>query len=226
LRHPVILALLLLPAACSGGSESGEPTSSVPTEATPATKAPQTTTAEQEAGAVALVPTPAQALRRCRRFPVLAPACPSRVPEAPFDPASPIYAADSYGGPPGGPDWTFTLGWGGEHPGEPERDRPPALVHVVIWAGDLPRPEPPRRVPVRDGVLDRSRPRPLFLGRETWNGHRGVLLLMPSYPRGGIEGNHLVFRWGEDGTTYRVSVHAWEPFTEVPAVLRDVVESL
>lgn len=216
-------------AACTGESGAPEPeaaTSSEPAPTAPTTTPSPTTTAEAEGEGVELMSTPERALGRCRRFPVLEPACPTMVPAAPFDPASPIYAADSYGGAPGGQDWTFTLGWGGEHPGEPERDRPPTLVHVVVWAGDLPRPHPSRRIAVRDGLLDEARLRPLFLGRVTWSGRRGVLLLAPAYPRGGIEGNHLVFRWGEAGVTYRVSVHAWEPFTEVPAVLRGVVGSL
>jgi hypothetical protein len=66
----------------------------------------------------------------------------------------------------------------------------------------------------------------LSFGPTTWGGRRGALLLAPPYPRGGIESNHLLFRWLNGGVDYEVSVHGWEPFTEVAPVLRAVVESI
>jgi hypothetical protein len=224
MRRLMLLALLALLAACSGGSGSagsGESTSgSLPTTA------PSPTPTPREVSGIALVPTPTQAVRRCERYRALAPACPYLVPDAPFDPSSLLYGADSYGGPPGGDDWTFTLGWGGEHPGKPERDRPPSLVHVVAMAGDLPRQPLAGSAEPRDGLLAERRRGFLLLGRVNWAGRGGVLVLGPPYPRGGIEGNHLIFGWREEGSTYRLSLHAWEPFSEVPDVLRAVVESL
>jgi hypothetical protein len=230
MRFLTLPALLVLVAACSSGSGSAEPdeaASSAPATTAPSTTAPAppTTTAPEVAG-VALVPTPARAIRRCERFRRLAPACPYLVPEAPFDPSSILFQADSYGGPPGGDDWTFTLGWGAEHPGAPERDRPPALVHVVAAAGDLARRRLAGSAKSRDGLLAERRRGFLLLGRVIWAGRRGTLVLAPPYPRGGIEGNHLVFEWRQNRSTYRLSVHGWEPFSEVPAVLRAMVGSL
>ncbi len=59
----------------------------------------------------------------------------------------------------------------------------------------------------------------------TWAGPPGVLLLAPPYPLGGLESNHLILRWRRDGIDYEVSLHGWEPFTEVPPVLEAVVRS-
>ena len=224
MRRLTLPALLVLVAACSGGSNSAEPAK--PTTSAPTTTAPSATTTVREVAGIELVPTPARAVRRCERFRRLAPACPYVVPAAPFDPSSILYAADSYGGAPGGEDWTFTLGWGAEHPGEPALDRPPALVHVVATAGDLPRRPLAGLAKPRDGLLAKRRRGFLLLDRVSWAGRSGALVLAPPYPRGGIEGNHLVFEWRANGSTYRLSVHAWEPFSEVPDVLKEVVESL
>jgi hypothetical protein len=64
------------------------------------------------------------------------------------------------------------------------------------------------------------------LGDARWNGRSGRLVLAPPYPRGGINGNHLLFRWREGGTRYQLSLHAWEPLTETVAALRAIVGSL
>lgn len=72
--------------------------------------------------------------------------------------------------------------------------------------------------------MEERRRRPLFLGRVTWGGHEGVLVLAPPFPRGGLQGNHLIFSWGEGSKA--VSLHGWEPFEEVPTVLRAIVESI
>jgi hypothetical protein len=147
------------------------------------------------------------------------------VPEAPYDPASPIYVAESYPGAEAGAR-VFSLQWGAEHPGEPERDRPPSTVHVVVSAAVRHRGPVTRPASLRDGLLTERRRTYLTLGRATWAGRRGVLLLAPPFPRGGIEANHLVFRWSAGGTARQVSLHGWEPFTEVPGVLRAVVASI
>lgn len=93
-------------------------------------------------------------------------------------------------------------------------------------AGDLRRHRLAGSTEPRDGLLAKRRRGFVLLGRVTWAGRRGVLVLAPPYPRGGIEGNHVVFEWHEEGSTYRLSLHAWEPFSEVPDVLEAVVESL
>jgi hypothetical protein len=97
---------------------------------------------------------------------------------------------------------------------------------VVVAAGGRAGGPAPRRVALRDGLLEERRRAYLSLGRATWAGRRGELLLAPPFPRGGIEANHLVFRWRDGDAARRVSLHGWEPFTEVRPVLRAVVESI
>jgi hypothetical protein len=147
------------------------------------------------------------------------------VPEAPYDPASPVFVARSRRGIPHLGLHGFELQWGAEHPGAPELDRPPATVHLVVSEGwgvllDL------RRGRVRDGLLELRRRAPISLGGVRWAGKRGELVLAPPFPRGGIEANHLRFTWQEGRTVYGVSLHGWEPFMEVPGVLRSVVASI
>jgi hypothetical protein len=215
---PALLAAaaLVCLAAC-GGSERGR-------EPEPATTGPE------EPAAVEVIATPPDAVRACRRSPLLRPACPQRVPEAPFDPASEIYQTHVFSSGPGGAQ-TFDLSWGGEYP-RPARNRPPALVHVVLVGGqplgpleglDIPRPG---QAELRDGLLERERGRAFSFGAARWHGRRGRLLLAPPYPRGGIMGNHLVFRWREGRRGYALSLHAWEPLTETAETLQRVVGSL
>ena len=233
MRRSLLLALALAAlAGCAGddgpppSTETGssEPTTTITAPPPPPTTT-TTTTEPDEPEPVALVALPARALRECRRLRPLRPACPELVPEAPYDPASPVFVARSRRGIPHPGLHGFELQWGAEHPGAPELDRPPATVHLVVSEGwgvllDL------RRGHVRDGLLEQRRRAPLFLGRARWAGKRGDLVLAPPFPRGGIEANHLRFTWQERGTVYGVSLHGWEPFTEVRPVLRAVVESI
>jgi hypothetical protein len=224
-RGTLLLALLVaVVTGCAGDEERAAPATTTTTPP-PTTAPPPPTTTEPAVEPVALVPTPVQALRPCRRFSALTAACPREVPEAPFDPSSPIYAAEAYPGPRPGTR-VFSLQWGAEHPGEPELDRPPATVHVVVLTGGQAGGQAPRRATLHDGLLKEPRRAYLALGRATWGGRRGELLLAPPFPRGGIESNHLVFRWREGGASVQVSLHGWEPFTEVRPVLRAVVESV
>lgn len=175
---------------------------------------------------VPLVATPPDALRACRRSSVLRAACPSRVPRAPFDPRSEIYDARVFGTGSGKPK-TFNFQWGGETPGRPERNRPPRMVHLVLVAGRF-EPEFPVHPgeESRNGLLLQNRRVGLDLGPAQWNGRDGRLVLAPPFPHGGIEGNHLLFHWRKGATDYRLSLHAWEPFTETVASLRAIVFSL
>jgi hypothetical protein len=59
-----------------------------------------------------------------------------------------------------------------------------------------------------------------------WSGRRGTLLRAAPYPRGGIHGDHLVFRWREGRREYAVSLHAWKPLRETVATLDAIVTSL
>ncbi|HXV58606.1 MAG TPA: hypothetical protein VD704_12125 [Gaiellaceae bacterium] len=230
-RPPTLLLAVLLLAACTGDDPPPppEPPPSV-TEPGPMDTVPPapTTTGEAEPGPepVALAPMPPDALRECRRLRALRPACPELVPEAAYDPSSPVYAARSRRGIPHESLRGFELQWGAEHPREPELDRPPATVHLVVSEGWGVLLAAGGRIPIRDGLLEERRRRPLFLGFVRWAGKRGELVLTPPYPRGGIEANHVLLVWSEGGKGYGISLHGWEPFSEVPDVLRAIVESI
>lgn len=122
----------------------------------------------------------------------------------------------------------FNLERGGEYPAEPERNRPPRMAHLVIAGGEVERSAPVFDhfigARLRDGLMRQQRARSLSFGRVRWHGLRGDLFLAPSYPRGGMLGNHLVFRWGSV-PRYVVSLHAWEPLTEAAATLKAIIAS-
>lgn len=110
-------------------------------------------------------------------------------------------------------------------------DRPPFFTHVEIFAGDLrgafPFAYPARGHPLRlaNGLFARSRSRPLFFGAHVWAGRRGTLVLAPPYPSGGVQGDHLVFRWRRGSVGYAIGIHAWEPLVQAGATLRAIVVS-
>lgn len=54
----------------------------------------------------------------------------------------------------------------------------------------------------------------------------GTLALAPPYLYAGMAGNHLIFRWRQNGRSYALSLHAWEPFLETVATLRAIIESI
>ncbi|MDQ4018879.1 MAG: hypothetical protein M3188_03465 [Actinomycetota bacterium] len=173
---------------------------------------------------VGLMPTPAGALRECRRSKRMRPACPAHVPRVPVGRID----AGLYRDFPNAGAQAFNLQWGGEHPGRPELNRPPGMLHLVILAGPL--VSPPYGLtdeqPVRDGVLRETRKRGLLFGSVRWGSRTGELVLAPPYGLGGIEGNHLIFRWRAGKEKYALSLHAWEPFHETLSALRGVIESL
>jgi hypothetical protein len=163
----------------------------------------------------------------CERSPVLRAACPRLVPRVRAAYLS--HLAVELVGSPHRLD-TFNLERGGEYPGAPERNRPPRMAHLVIVGGEVERAAPvfdlaraPRTRP-RNGLMRLARARPLSFGRVRWSGLSGDLFLAPSYPRGGMLGNHLVFRWGSK-RRYVVSLHAWEPLLEAETTLRAIVAS-
>jgi hypothetical protein len=111
-------------------------------------------------------------------------------------------------------------------------DRPPIWSHVSIYAGDLApafrftyptHGVRPRRL---DGLFERRRTRAIFLGTYTWGGKQGTVVLAPGYPRGGEQGDHLVFRWRERGMGCAVGLHGWEPLSQALATLRSMVRSI
>jgi len=125
---------------------------------------------------------------------------------------------------------TFNLERGAEYRDAPEHNRPPRMAHLVVVGGHVERSaagvfDNLRHVALRDGLMRRTRERSLGFGTMQWSGHAGQLFLAPSYPRGGMLGNHLVFRWRTGRREYVLSLHAWEPLTEAAATLRAVVAS-
>jgi hypothetical protein len=176
-----------------------------------------------------LMPTPPAALGACRSDPALAAACPARIPRVRMR-----------GGPAGWRtypaarpvDGLFGFQLGGEIPGRPELMRPPRILHLEVEAASrglrgtpFASPDGPATTP-RDGLAREDRSSALLLGRVTWGGRRGMVILAPPYPAGGSQGNHVLFRWRRGGMTYVLGMHAWEPFREAFATLRRVVRSL
>jgi hypothetical protein len=222
LRLLIAIACVAL-AGCWGGDEGSEaPTRDL--ETGPAETGTEETPEPMDEE-VTLVPMRPQTLRRCRRFPEIADICPLLGPEGRFGPGSGAYQAFSRDPSPRVYGAIFSLQQGGEHPGRPELDRPPATVHVVVAATPPFRRALPPRVKLQDGLMEQRRRGLVSLGRARWGGHEeGILLLAPPFPRGGLQANHLILSW--DAGSKSVSLHGWEPFTEVPEVLRAVVESI
>ena len=201
MRFFAIFVAILLVAAC-GASES------VPLGETSATSVP-------------LFSTPPKILKKCERYPQLRPVCPSRVPivqDATLHRAS----ADRYGDG----NWVFLVEWNAPHSELTDKNAPPAFAHVNAFAGDdrrsarFPIDQASEKDPPKDRVSG------LSYGERTWNGRTGELLLAPSYPQGGMEGDHLVFRWTQEGEDYSLSLHAWDPLGDTEATLKALVHSL
>jgi hypothetical protein len=176
-----------------------------------------------------LMPMPPAALRACRSDPVLASACPARIPRVTIR----LGPAGWRTYPAARPvDGIFGLQLGGEIPGRPELMRPPRILHVEVEAASRRLRGTPFAWPAgavtapRDGLAREDRSSALLLAHVTWGGRSGTVVLAPPYPSGGSQGNHVLFRWRRGGTTYVVGVHAWEPFREAFATLRRIVQSL
>lgn len=137
-------------------------------------------------------------------------------------------------GPNGSTFGTFSLEAGAPaSEGVHEDNTPPRYMRVTIQGGDLEGAsdfEYPTGGSVKSlarlDVGTARRDRPIFLGRETWSGHAGSLVLAPSYPLGGFHGNHIAFRWTSGQSDYVVSLHAWKPLAEARNALRSIVESI
>jgi len=176
---------------------------------------------------VELVPLAPKKLAHCRKAALLRAACPRLVPRVRAEYLNHLAVEGE------GTRFslaTFNLERGGEYRDAPERNRPPRMAHLVVVGGHVERSaagvfDNLRHVALRDGLMRRARDRSLGLGTMRWSGHAGQLLLAPSYPRGGMLGNHLVFRWRTGRRDYALSLHAWEPLTEAAATLRAVVAS-
>jgi hypothetical protein len=187
--------------------------------------------------AVVLVPMPVSALRLCRASTLIRAACPTRVPRVPRSRSKQIarYAVQlCRGGKPGcfsvGTD-LFNLQRGGEDPLNPRHNRPPRMVHLVIFGGNLSRAFPfvyptRARVRVHDGLMKGNRSHPVYFGHVRFGNRRGTLVLAPPGAPGGLQANHVIFRWRRSDAELAVGLHAWEPFTEAVATLRRIVDSI
>lgn len=176
---------------------------------------------------VELVPLAPKKLAHCRKSALLRAACPTLVPRVRA--AYLAHLGIEHEGTPLSLA-TFNLERGAEYPQAPERNAPPRMAHLVVVGGHVERAaagvfDDVRRVRLRDGLVRRTRDHSVGFGAFEWSGRTGELLLAPSYPRGGMLGNHLVYRWREGRRDYAASLHAWEPLTQAAATLRAVVAS-
>jgi hypothetical protein len=129
------------------------------------------------------------------------------------------------------PDYhLFDIAAGGPYPGINRKNAPPRFAHIVIKAGDLshgfyfPFPDPESSPTSIHQSIGGSNP--VFLGKATWGGKSGVLVLAPPFPAGGIDGDHLIFRWTEGHEKISISLHTWKPLAMSEATLHAVVESV
>jgi hypothetical protein len=180
--------------------------------------------------AVRMMVTPPSALGLCRRSARLRPFCPRRLPYVEHLASEPAYLSSlcrvGHRGCAG-------LTWDDlelEHSGS--GNHPPRWAHASLAAGRIigssgfafswPRT---RRVAARDGLFASRRPRALFLGQVRWGTRSGELVLAPSFPAGGMMGDHLIFYWRRNATDHMITLHGWEPFTQVVGTLRATVLS-
>jgi hypothetical protein len=119
---------------------------------------------------------------------------------------------------------------GGPFPGITRKNAPPRFAHLVIKAGDLGHgfafAFPSHGVVSTTEDLTDRRSGALVIGTPTWGERSGMLVLAPPFPAGGIDGDHLIFRWTAGDTDLAVSLHVWPPLAESEATLRSVVESI
>lgn len=125
-------------------------------------------------------------------------------------------------------DYVFFSEWGAPYPGVTAKNAPPRFVHVVAHAGELgkafPFEWPTEKTPLSDRI-PKNRTKPTLIDNVTWYGKRGTLVLAPSFQAGGIDGDHVVFRWAEGRKEYAISIHAWSPLAESIEALEAVLGS-
>jgi hypothetical protein len=163
----------------------------------------------------------AKAWTRCTAGPPLKGHCPTVVPKVKRN-----YLVESFG-KPGGRFGVLEMSSGAPRD-TPEANRPPAVSHVVLEAG-------PKRflidfggvageAALTDDLLRQSRSGALLLGKRTWGGVKGRLILAEPFPGGGAHGDHLVFQWKRGGVIHRISSHAWVPAARAEAALKTIVK--
>lgn len=181
---------------------------------------------------VAMEAMPARFAKKCRAQAAVAPACPARLPVPAEDPSSPPMAR-WYGPGELAPDASFFfVQWGAPSVKISGKSAPPEVLHLIVagspsldalydafaWPTRL--DEDPTAPP------DKNRRKALLLGRPTWGGRSGDLVLAPAYPFGGQDGEHLIFRWKDGDMERSISLHAWLPIEDAMDTTRAIVESV
>jgi hypothetical protein len=168
-----------------------------------------------------LIAMPAKAMEKCLKGETLRPVCPGKLPRIELDTFHTITAPRA--------DWpVFSAEWSAPSPKLAEKNAPPRFTHLVVQAEHrdmFPFKWPSKPHPQSSAIKDK-RKEALLLDTPTWGEIEGALVLAPSYPFGGIDGDHLIFRWEQAGKIYALSLHAWRPLNESIATLRAVVASI
>ena len=168
---------------------------------------------------------PTASLARCERTEYIRTTCPHRLPSVKSDYRR-VITTDEQESPR---YRLMSLEWGAPHEGFDPRNSPPRFVHLIIWGGDLERAWPWRRPggPSRiEGEPPHEREHATLLATPRWTDEEGDLVLAPSYPSGGMNGEHLMYMWTEEETEFALSLHAWDPISETIGALRAIVRSI
>jgi hypothetical protein len=169
---------------------------------------------------VRMTTTPPWLDELCRTPPLLRRACPRRLPSVgPQGAYVEVVPTPSNRHKP--TSLFVSVSWGGEYP-EPRLNRPPRFVHLELTAGHVVSsrrvgsPVPLGRLTVPGGYIATH---PISLGQRDWTANPGRLVF------GDCFGNHLCYRWRQNGREYQIDLHAWDPVTETTHVLRAIVSS-
>lgn len=180
----------------------------------------------EEAPDIPAMSMPDEDFQRCWEVVELRPACPERIPRLRLARDGGLDRSRAF--PSNGTSHTFSAELGFPGGTITTSDAPPRFLHLNVHAGDLSRAlhylTAPETFEPGDPIQGRRR-EALSLGDRTWNGRTGTLVLAPSYPFGGVDGDHLVFSWRDGEREYAVSLHAWKPLDDAVAGLRVMVEA-
>ena len=227
----VSVLFLLATTACSddrpsprNGSPRVERSESPSPDETPKKDEEEPRSVDVEGGAT-LTSLPPAAEKVCSKGAPLSRVCPTLVPLV----RSRSYLVDSFGRP-GGRFQVLELASGAPSNNDFSRNAPPRVAYVVIEAGkpdfmiDLGEPYP-NKVPLEE-LLGTHLDQPQLVAPEKKWGWDKTLVLAPSFPSGGAHGDHLLYRWEENGFEYVVSLHAWSPAAEAVRTLHAIVRSI
>ena len=151
----------------------------------------------------------------CRTRPLLQAACPSRVPEGNVRGAFVSIVPRPWGKRPKRPSLLVSAEYAFGRSHKP-------FVHLELATGRFPiARRTASRVPIGqlEATNDYIVTRPIPLGERAWTADPGRLVF------GDCFGNHLCYRWRQDGRAYQIDLHGWEPVTQTAQVLRAVVRS-